>query len=197
MTAADPAPVLHHINLKTTRLEAMIEWYGRVVGTTTVFKFPAGAWLTNDGANHRIALLALPGLSDDPDKERRAGLHHTAFEYATFADLMGSFERLHGEGITPEVCLDHGMTISLYFRDPDRNMVELQADAFGSWEASKAWMQTSPAFAANPIGVMFDPEQVLAAFRAGAPFQDLHRRIMSGEFLPQNPPDIGVPPPHR
>ena len=26
------APVLHHVNLKTTRLQAMIDWYMAVVG---------------------------------------------------------------------------------------------------------------------------------------------------------------------
>ena len=25
-------PKLHHINLKTTRLQEMVEWYGKVVG---------------------------------------------------------------------------------------------------------------------------------------------------------------------
>ena len=36
-------PVLHHINLKTTRLQEMIDWYGMVVGTTATFQFPVGA----------------------------------------------------------------------------------------------------------------------------------------------------------
>ena len=39
-------PVLHHINLKTTRLQEMIDWYGTVVGTTPTFQFPVGAWLS-------------------------------------------------------------------------------------------------------------------------------------------------------
>jgi hypothetical protein len=35
----------------------MIDWYGTVVGSKPNFQFPGGAWLANDGANHRIALL--------------------------------------------------------------------------------------------------------------------------------------------
>ena len=73
------APALHHVNLKTTQLQTMVDWYGAVVGSKPTFQFPGGAWLTNDGANHRIALLALPGYEDDPNKDRHTGLHHTAY----------------------------------------------------------------------------------------------------------------------
>ena len=49
------SPSLHHINIKTTRLQEMIDWYVAVVGAKVNFQFPAGAFLTNDRANHRIA----------------------------------------------------------------------------------------------------------------------------------------------
>jgi hypothetical protein len=74
-------PILHHVNLKTTRLQEMIEWYGVVVGMTPHHVAPIGAWLTNDAANHRLALLAFPGMSDDTDKDSHTGIHHTAFEF--------------------------------------------------------------------------------------------------------------------
>ena len=189
------SPALHHVNLKTAQLQAMVDWYGAVVGSKPTFQFPAGAWLTNDGANHRIALLALPGYADDPNKDRHTGLHHTAFEYGSFEDLMNSYERLRDLGIKPEICLDHGMTVSMYYRDPDRNMVELQVDVFGAWEKSKSWMETSPAFAANPIGVFFEPDEVLAAHRGGAGLTELHRRMMAAEFEPNPVPVLTVPDP--
>ncbi|MGH2482232.1 MAG: VOC family protein, partial [Ktedonobacteraceae bacterium] len=44
---------MHHINLKTGRLQEMIDWYGTVVGMKPNYQFPGGAWLTNDEANHR------------------------------------------------------------------------------------------------------------------------------------------------
>ena len=73
------SPVLHHVTLKTTRMQAMIDWYGKVAGMTTHFAFPGGAWLSNDAANHRLALLTSPSISDDPDKLAHTGLHHFAF----------------------------------------------------------------------------------------------------------------------
>jgi catechol-2,3-dioxygenase len=87
-------PVLHHVNLKTTRLKEMIDWYGRVVGMEVQHRAPVGAWLTNDGANHRLALIAVPGLKDDPSKASHTGIHHTAFEYGSMPELLDSFDRL-------------------------------------------------------------------------------------------------------
>src|SRR5882762_7054726 len=92
-------PTLHHVNLKTTRLQEMIDWYGRVAGFEVTHRAPVGAWLTNDAANHRLALLALPGLMDDPSKDSRTGLHHTAFEFASPGELFDSFDRLRKLGI--------------------------------------------------------------------------------------------------
>ena len=73
-------PTFHHVNLKTTRLQELIDWYTAVVGAEVTFQDATGAWLTNDGANHRIALLCFPGFIDDPDRETRTRMHHSAFE---------------------------------------------------------------------------------------------------------------------
>jgi len=95
-------PVMHHINIKTTKLQEMIDWYGLVLGAKVNFQNPIVAFISNDRANHRIALLAVPGLHDDPQKFVHAGLHHTAFEYASFADLMSTYARLKKAGIEPQ-----------------------------------------------------------------------------------------------
>ncbi len=186
-------PTLHHINLKTTRLQAMVDWYATVVGSTSTFQFPGGAWLTNDEANHRIALLSSPQLSDDPDKIVHAGMHHSAFEYPSMGDLLNAYTRLKSLGIVPHACLDHGMTMSFYYEDPDGNSVELQSDNFGNWQRSSEWMRTSPQFASDPIGKPVDPEQMIAAHQAGASFAQLHERAYAGEFQPATPLDLHVP----
>src|SRR5438477_9909439 len=105
-------PILHHVNLKTTRLQEMIDWYATAVGMRPTYQFPGGAWLTNDAANHRLALLTSSQLSDDPDKLVHTGIHHSAFEYMTIDDLLDTYTRLKGQGIAPHACLDHCMTRS-------------------------------------------------------------------------------------
>ncbi len=181
-------PKFHHVNLKTTRLQEMIDWYGTVVGTEVVFQDATGAWLSNDAANHRVALLAFPGFADDPDKDTRTGMHHSAFEFESFEELNSNYLRLREAGITPAICIDHGMTFSYYYKDPDGNHVELQCDNFGDWAASKKWMQTSEEFHANPIGHFVDAEKISAAAAAGEPFAEIHRRAMADELAPAQAP---------
>jgi hypothetical protein len=36
-------PTMHHVNLKTTKLQEMIDWYGLVIGAKVNFQFPIGA----------------------------------------------------------------------------------------------------------------------------------------------------------
>ena len=185
-------PKFHHFNLKTTRLQEMIDWYCTLVGAQVLFQDAVGAWLSNDEANHRIALLAFPGFVDDPEKDTRTGLHHSAFEYASFDGLNASYLRLREAGIEPDLCLDHGMTFSYYYKDPDGNHVELQVDNFGDWAQSSEWMRTSEVFHANPIGVFVDPAKVAEAAAAGAAFAEIHERATAGEFAPPQPP-VDIP----
>jgi catechol-2,3-dioxygenase len=189
--SADPTvfhPKFHHANLKTTRLQEMIDWYATVVGTEVLFQNDFGAWVSNDEANHRIALTAFPGITDDPEKEGHAGLHHTAFEYESFEQLNASYLRLREAGIEPAACLDHGMTFSYYYSDPDGNHVELQADNFGDWAKSSAFMREGPEFHADPIGQFVDPARVAAAYADGTSFEEIHARAMAGELAPDSPP---------
>lgn len=185
-------PRFHHLNLKTTRLQEMVDWYGKVVGAEVLFQDGMGAWLSNDEANHRVALLAFPGFVDDPEKGTRTGMHHSAFEYGSFEDLNASYLRLRAEGIEPAMCLDHGMTFSYYYADPDENFVELQCDTFGDWARSSEYMRTSEVFHANPIGMFVDPAKVADAAASGAGFAEIHERAMAGEFAPPEPP-IDIP----
>jgi hypothetical protein len=46
----------------------------------------------------------------------------------------------------------------MYYQDPDKNMMEFQIDL---------------AFAANPVGESFDPDQLAARFDSGEPVDDL------------------------
>jgi catechol 2,3-dioxygenase len=191
-TRAVIPPKFHHVNLKTTRLREMIAWYGRLVGAEPLFQDAQGAWLSNDAANHRIALLAFPGFVDDPDKDTRTGMHHSAFEYDAFEDLNASYLRLCKEGIEPTMCIDHGMTLSYYYQDPDGNFVELQCDAFGDWTQSSDYVRTSDVFHGNPIGVFVDPAKIGEAAASGASFADIHARAMAGELAPEQAP-IEIP----
>ena len=180
-------PKLHHATFMTMDVDAMVAFYELVAGLQPVYYAEHAAWLTNDEANHRIALLRLPGVHPPADKPNSAGLHHTAFEYDSFDGWIDNYERLRDAGIRPVVCLDHGMTMSMYYQDPDGNGVEIQVDVFDDWAVSKEWMWASQEFSEDQIGPQFDPEKVLAAYRLGASRDEVHTRARKGEFAPDRP----------
>src|SRR4051812_8319141 len=87
-------PKLHHATFLTLKLEEMVSWYETVCGLAPVYYGEAGAWLTNDEANRRIALVAHPAIKKPVDKPTSAGLHHTAFEYTDFDQWVDNYIRL-------------------------------------------------------------------------------------------------------
>ena len=95
-------PTLHHYGLTTANLGAMKDWYAKVLGMTTNHETPApdgaaalpptrACWVTNDGANHRIGIIALPGLTADAERARHHRLQHVAFELPTIDPKMPVF----------------------------------------------------------------------------------------------------------
>ena len=188
------APKLHHTTFTTLRLEEMVAWYQNAVGLYPAFQNNEAAWLTNDEANHRIAFLSPPGLKHPEDKGHSTGIHHTAFEYGTFDQWMDNYIRLRDQGILPFLWLDHGITMSVYYQDPDGNGVEIQVDCFGNWADSTQWISSALEFAENPIGAWFDPEKLVKARAEGLDFKEIHRRTRAGEYAPAEiPTDIFLP----
>ena len=191
-SASGTVPTIHHLNIKTNRLDELIDFYGKVAGMVPNFRWDGGAFMSNDAANHRLAILSGP-FQDDPQRANRVGLHHSAFEFATLAQLLEHFAALREVGITPAFCLNHGLTTSFYYKDPDSNFVELQADNFGDWDKSTDFVRNSPQFAKDPIGPLVDPGALYDAKKAGIPDAEIHRRSYASEFPAVEEPDWGLP----
>ena len=192
-------PKLQHYGLTTANLDAMIDWYRKVVGVTVNHRsavprgadagarFSAVAFTSNDEVNHRIVFFEIPGVAVDSDKSRHARVQHVAFEYATLDDLLGSYLRLKGLGIMPVSAFDEGLQGAFYYQDPDQNVVELNVNYYGNdWRATE-YMKSSPPIAERPNLVPVDPEKMIAARKAGASTWELHERAVAGEFAPAKP----------
>jgi catechol 2,3-dioxygenase-like lactoylglutathione lyase family enzyme len=171
---------LHHVNLKAYHFEEMRDFYTALIGIHPNAEVGTFGWYTYDTANHRLALMHLPNFTERV--EASAGMHHMAFEYDSLDDLMQTYLRLKKIGILPVGVLDHGMTTSFYYRDPDGNYIELQVDNFGLDPAQSTAFMHTPAFLGNPIGVPINPESYVAAWQTGASLHELHERSYSGEF---------------
>lgn len=164
-----------HVVYRTRRFEQMLAWYQIVFDAKIQYQNPVLAFLTYDDEHHRFAFANLdvlqPGGSE-ADRRGLIGVDHVAYTYASLKDLFDNYEQLKARGITPYWCVHHGMTIAMYYADPDGNQMEFQVDTFGSSEEANAFM-CGPINAANPIGVEYDPEDWLARMRGGAPLSDL------------------------
>ena len=171
---------LAHVVYATHQYDEMIDWYTKVFEAKTQHASDKLAFLTYDEEHHRFAFLNLgPAKEGDGRRSEPVGVHHVAYTWDNVDGLLGNYERLRDLGITPVVRLRHGMTLSMYYEDPDGNRSEFQIDVLDV-DAANEFMESS-AFAANPIGEDFDPDELLAAHRAG---EDLTARVFRSDQEP-------------
>jgi catechol-2,3-dioxygenase len=167
-----PAKFAHFV-LRTRNLDAMKRWYSTLLGARVVFENQFIAFLTYDDEHHRVALVGNPQFAERPG--HAVGLDHVAYTLGSLEDLLHTYLRLKHECITPTWCVNHGPTTSMYYQDPDGNRVEFQVDNFPSVEELHAWFRSGE-FEKNPIGVNFDPDQLLERWRAGESTEQLVQR---------------------
>ena len=170
-TAISPRKLAHVVLRTKSNFDAMVKWYCTVLGARVVFNAGRLIFLSYDHEHHRIAIAASQDLAERP--RRAVGLDHIAFTYEDIEALLTTYARLRQAGILPFCCVNHGPTTSLYYYDPDQNRIELQVDNFADMTEATALMQEQ--FSINPVGVEFDPEEMLARLRSGASSDELVR----------------------
>ena len=168
---------LAHVVFRTSRFAEMIDWYKKVLNAQAAFESESIAFLAYDEEHHRIALINVPGLTEQPAGQ--AGVHHVAFTYDSLDTLLANHERLKAMGVEPIWPVNHGPTTSLYYADPDGNQLEFQIDNYDTVEEAGEFF-FSDAFATNPIGVDLDPNALRERLRAGEDQQALKTRPASG-----------------
>ena len=171
MTKTDiirPAKLAHFV-LRTPRFAESVAWWTTVLGAEARHENDFVSFLTYDDEHHRLAILSAPHVGENDRSS--AGLEHVAFTYASLDDLLATYERLKAAGIEPLAPINHGMTLSMYYADPDGNQVELQVDTMTADEAES--FMAGDVFAANPIGVAFDPDDLVRRHRAGESAESL------------------------
>lgn len=120
-TGAGPGQglLLDHVNLRTARLEAMVAWYGAVLGLRAgprpAFPFP-GAWLYAGDA----PIVHLVGVAAEPPADPAAlKLEHFALRGA---DLDGFLAHLAAQGVESRLGRPPGSGIvQVNIADPDGN----------------------------------------------------------------------------
>lgn len=162
-----------HIVYRTHRFEEMIDWYTRVFEATTRYRDERFAFLSYDDEHHRMAIVNLgPAPASQSKADKTApGVHHVAYTWNNLDELLDTYQRLKEMGIRPVSPVRHGMTLSMYYADPDGNGLEFQIDLLDP-DAADAFMH-GPVFARNPRGESFDPDELVARYESGKPVDDL------------------------
>ena len=162
-----------HVVYRTRRFEQMLQWYETVFGARVQYQNPGLAFLSYDEEHHRFAFANMALFHPDGTETERQGsigVDHVAYTYGSLNDLLENYARLKESGISPYWCVHHGITVSMYYADPDGNQMEFQVDSYNSSEEAVAFINEY--FGANPVGVEYDPEDWLARLRAGTPASD-------------------------
>ena len=163
-----PTPKPVHVVYRTCRFAEMLDWYAQMFGSEVVYQNPALAFITHDDEHHRFAFADLnviaPGV--DPEDRGRVGVDHVAYDCPSMRELLEAYDDLKARGIAPYWCVNHGMSASLYYADPDGNQLEFSVDCFASKAECTAYFK-GDAIGENPVGVEFDPDEWLEKLRGG------------------------------
>ena len=117
-----------HFEIKARDVAGLEDFYTRILGFVVSDRSPPNAhqmvFLSlNPGEHHQI-VLAEAGGGDFGS----GSVDHLAFRVEDLGALRGYYKALHGYGGLPVDAVSHGISWSVYFRDPKGNRLELFAD---------------------------------------------------------------------
>ena len=115
---------LQHLVLWVSDVERSVRFYCDVVGFEVQRRYPQAAFLKVPGSpeDHHLGLFEQPGLQ--PPDEGVARMYHAAWEVGALDDLARARQRLI-QARSLVGSSDHGVSLSLYAKDPDGLEFEL------------------------------------------------------------------------
>ena len=161
-----------HVVFRTAQPEVMIDWYCNVLNMKVVLRHRIINFLTWDDSQDRIAILNDPAVRPKP--AGITGLDHVAFSFKSISQLTEIYRRLKAKSVLPYRSMNHGVSSSMYYRDPDGNQIELTVPNHATLEKMNAWLASGD-FDENPIGVPADPEEWCRRVDAGESDENLRK----------------------
>jgi catechol 2,3-dioxygenase len=121
-----------HVHLKVSDLDRSVAFYRDALGLALNADLRAlgvpAAFLAAGDYHHHIALNTFEGAGATPPPPGHTGLFHVAIVYPDHEALARAVEQVLACGATVDGGRDHGGTVSVYLRDPDRHGLELYYD---------------------------------------------------------------------
>ena len=129
----EPQPIhpdtrIGHIHLKVSDLERSTWFYSELLGFQITQKIEGAVFLSAGGYHHQIALNTWESAGGTSAPMFSAGLYHFAILLPNRIELARSLQRLLENRWPVDGASDHGVSESIYLRDPDGVGIELYAD---------------------------------------------------------------------
>jgi catechol 2,3-dioxygenase len=119
-----------HVVLKVRDLERTKKFYAEVMGLEIMKVEPSirmAFFASNGRDHHEIAAIEIDG--NIPDSQAGGfGLSHLAFRLRDEAHLRAAYTDLKEHEVKIISAVNHGVTKSIYFRDPDGHLLEVYCD---------------------------------------------------------------------
>jgi catechol 2,3-dioxygenase len=129
-----------HLVLNVRDVEASTKFYTEVLGFEIAIERPMGTFLTCGQIHHDLALFKAPEDAA-PVAEGQLGMNHFAVQIGDMDELKELYQGLKSHGARIDHTVDHGMTASVYFFDPDGNKIEFYYDKCETEEEGLAMMR--------------------------------------------------------
>ena len=117
---------LGHVNIFVRNAERSRQWYADILGLHTYDFIPGrAAFMSADlDQSHEVALIQV-GDEAQGQQKGQVGLNHMAWMMRSLEDLKKIYQRLKDKEVPIERVSDHGISVGIYFRDPDGNGLEV------------------------------------------------------------------------
>ncbi len=125
---------LGHVVLKVTDLERSEQFYAGLLGMDICARYDKHGYKMTFftlGNHHDLAILKVSG--EDPTGDQAVGVHHVAFRIGDSMEQLMEAKTLLDDADVPYEPMDHDVTKSVYFDDPDGNTLELYVDLSDGW----------------------------------------------------------------
>jgi catechol 2,3-dioxygenase len=125
----DPAADIGHVHLKVSDLDRSLRFYRDVLGFEVMQRYgDEAAFVSAGGYHHHIGLNTWESRGGTPPPPGTTGLYHVAIRYPSRKALAEAVKGVVEAGVPLTGASDHGVSIAIYLRDPDRNGIELYYD---------------------------------------------------------------------
>jgi catechol 2,3-dioxygenase len=121
-----------HLTLRCRDITTTQHFYEKALGMFLVARDERDRRYFSADKNTRRIVLALEPAADrnapGPTPKTMYGMEHFSLEVASFAELQNAYRQFKALGVPVDHTQDHGVTASVYFHDPDGNLIEVYHD---------------------------------------------------------------------